>query len=134
MNAEAIAGDDTRMSRETPTRDAFRYAANPRPISRATVSLISLGYRPRMSYALKIAGLMVMVSGLQSLVSVYGLRSTVYGRRDLAPRNFTKDRRPKTADDQARVKSVSVVLSPSTAPPFTDTLRPTWHWRPTMAF
>ena len=37
MNAAAIAGDETRMSRETPICVAFRYAAKPRPIWRATV-------------------------------------------------------------------------------------------------
>ena len=43
MNAAAIDGDDSRMSRDTAMRFAPRYATKPRPIGRAASSLTSWG-------------------------------------------------------------------------------------------
>ena len=43
MNAAASDGDESRMSRPTAIRFAFRYATNAAPIARAASSFTSIG-------------------------------------------------------------------------------------------
>ena len=56
MNAAAIVGDESRMSRLTAICFALRYTTNAAPIARAASSFTSPGYLPRTSYALKMPG------------------------------------------------------------------------------
>src|SRR3982074_3223457 len=56
MKGAESAGEDSRMSRPTPMRFAFKYATKAAPMARAASSLTSPGYVPRTSYALKMPG------------------------------------------------------------------------------
>src|ERR1700731_608026 len=56
MKAAASAGEDSRMSRPTAMRFAFKYATKAAPMARAASSLASPGEVPRTSYPLKMPG------------------------------------------------------------------------------
>src|SRR3954467_10885402 len=113
MNAAASAGEDTRMSRDTPIFFAFRYATKPRPICFATSASISAGYRPRTSYALKIDVLICIGSVFRSGPAVVGQGGLVAEDGAGGQRHVTPDM-AVAADDRAA--DGSVLADPAVRP------------------